>query len=279
MQPINKTLGVGAAMMVALTLARLACAQGQVAPAPPNNGVGTNATLGGPNAEFGKVMDAIYKRIGDADAKAQKLLEAGHLAEAEQACYEALAINPKYPYIESQQLLGDVYREQGRYKEAIEMYQKSLTHGEGDDAVPLYFAWCYLKMGDLPSARKFYSPKQQALVVGKRDQAAYLGMLPGDKTAKQMEISLILALGGHRDAHGERLWKKVLVLAPQNALAAWWIANDLDFLGKRDEAAPYWARAAVFGRGFVAREGRIEVRNHLMPDKAAQALRDAKRIR
>ena len=239
------------------------------------------------NEKFQKEADEANKRESVANKKAQQLFEEGHLAEAEQACYDALAvslkINGESTDIVAKLLLGDIYRDQERYKKAIEVDQDALRHGTGD-GVDLNLAWCYLKLGDLKNAHRFYSEEKFFADLPANQKNDDLSMLPGDKTPKTMEVSLLYARGCENDSHAEvekanALWKKALELAPRNALAAYKIARNLDFLGKGDEAVPYWARAAVFGKGYVAQQGERALKNHLMPDKIEQALRDAQKIK
>lgn len=286
MQHKTKTLGLVLTAMtagvVALVAVRSVRSEPQTAPSPPQSREITKKV----NEKFQKEFEEASKRESIANKKAQQLFEEGRLAEAEQACYDALAvsfkINGETTDIDAQQLLGDVYREQGRYKEAIEMYQTSLKHGAGDEAVDFKTALCYLKLGDLKNAHKFYSEEKFVADVPAKKKADYLSMLPGTKTPRTMEASLLYAMGcvkrSQDDEKAIALWKKVLEIVPQNALAAHNIAWEYDFLGKRDEAVPYWARAAVFGKGYIADDGHRELNNHLMPDKIEQALRDARKI-
>jgi tetratricopeptide (TPR) repeat protein len=301
MQHTTKTFCLAAALLTtsvaALAAARSIGAKQQTAPLSSRNNivatpllktVSVDGRFRNRNPEFQKELDEANKRSFVADKKAQQLFEEGRLAEAEQACYDALSVSFKVngdpTDMIAQQLLGDVYREQGRYKEAIEVYRNSLKHGIGDDAVPLNIAWCYLKLDDLKNAHQFYSEEKFFADLPAKRKADYFSMLPGDKMPKTMEASLLYALGCVKSSHAEsekaiELWKKTLKLVPQNALAAWWVAMRLDFLGKRDEAVPYWARAAVFGKGDIADDGHRELNNHLMPDKREQALRDARKIK
>lgn len=233
------------------------------------------------NEEFQKAFDEQNRRESIVEKKARQLFEEGRLAEAEQACYDALAVSLN---IGAQQLLGDVYREQGRYKEAIEMYQKSLEHGVGDDAVPLNTAWCYLKLGDLKNAHKSYSEEKFFADLPTTQKTIYMESLPGTKTPKMMEASLLYALGceksGHADVdHSVPYFKKALLIVPHNALVAYRCARDLASFYRSKEAVPYWARAAVFGKGFIAEESLIDLHNYLMPDKVEQALSEARKIK
>lgn len=74
-------------------------------------------------------------------------------------------------------------------------------------------------------------------------------------------------------------FKKALVLVPHNALIAYKCGSDLAGFSRKAEAVPYWARAAVFGKGFIAEESLIDLHNYLMPDKVEQALSEARKIK
>lgn len=243
-------------------------------------------------AKVKKEFNAEAKRSFVAEKEARQLLKERRFDEAEKACYRALALCPKINgepiSIAAKQLLGDIYEAQGRYKDAIDAYQTSCKHSFNNEETELKIALCYLRLGDMKNAHKFYTEEKFFSVerfmggTTAKQKADDFSMLPGDKTPRTMEASLLYVLGHEKHGYPEEanaLWKKTLKLAPRNALAARYIAWNLDFLGKGDEAVPYWARAAVFGKGYIAEEGKRELNNHLMPDKAEQALRDAKRIR
>jgi len=247
-------------------------------------------------AQVQKEFNAQLARTSTADKEARQLLKERRFDEAEKACYHALALCPKIngePFdISAQQLLGDVYQAQGRYKEAVEVYATSCKHTFANDneETELKIALCYLKLGDMENAHKFYTEEKFYSVerffggTTAKQKADDFSMLPGDKTPKTMEASLLYTLGAEKNLYGypeeaNALYKKTLELAPRNALAARYMAWNLDFFGKRDEAVPYWARAAVFGKGYIADEGKIELNNHLMPDKQEQALSEAKKIK
>ncbi len=242
-------------------------------------------------AEVQKEFNAQCARSFVAEKEARQLLKEHRFNEAEKACYRALALCPQVngePFsIAAQELLGDVHQAQGRYKDAIDAYGDSCKHSFNNEEIELKIALCYLRLGDLKNAHKFYTEDKFFSVerfmggTTAKQKADDFSMLPGDKTPKTMEASLLYVLGHEKHGYPEEanaLWKKTLELAPRNALAARYIAWNLDFLGKRDEAVPYWARAAVFGKGYIAEQGKIELNNHLMPDKAEQALRDARKI-
>jgi len=240
------------------------------------------------NEKFQREMEEANRRESIANKKAQQLFEQGRLAEAEQACYDALAvslkINGEPTDTTAMQLLGDVYREQKRYKEAIEVYGNSLKHGIGDDDVPLNIAWCYLKLGDLKNAHQFYSEEKFFADLPPAQKAMYIISLPGTKTPKTMEASLLFALGCEKSGHADvdnsvPYFKKALLIVPHNALIAYKCARDLARFSRKEEAVPYWARAVVFGKGFIAEESLIDLHNYLMPDKVEQALSEAKKIK
>lgn len=253
-----------------------------------------NSTKNTGPAKVQKEFNAQLARSSTAENESRQLLKERRFDEAEKACYRALALAPKVkgePFTTTaKQLLGDIYQAQGRYKDAIDAYVTSRKYTFDNEETDLKIALCYLKLGDMENAHKFYTEKKFFSVerflggTTTKQKADDFSMLPGDKTPRTMEASLLYTLASERDLHGDTeeanaLFKKTLELAPRNALAARYIAWNLDFLGKRDEAVSYWARAAAFGKGYIAEEGKIELNNHLMPDKAEQALRDAKRIR
>lgn len=245
-------------------------------------------------AQVQKEFNAQFARSSVAENEARQLLKERRLDEAEKACYRALALCPQVNgepiNIAAQQMLGDVYQAEGRYKEAIEVYQTSCKHSFNNEETELKIALCYLRLGDMDNAHKFYTEKKfystERFLGGTtaKEKADDFSMLPGDKTPKTMEASLLYTLGAERNLYGyseeaNALYKKTLELAPRNALAARYIAWNLDFLGKRDEAVPYWARAAVFGKGYIAEQGKIALNDHLMPDKQERALSEARKIR
>lgn len=288
MQHTTKTLGLVVTAMtagvVALVAVRPVRSEPQTAPSPPQSREITKNV----DEEGQKYIDEMNRRESIANKKAQQLFEEGRLAEAEQACYDALAvslkINGESTDSDAMQLLGDVYREQGRYKEAIEVYGNSLKHGIGDDDVPLNTAWCYLKLGDLKNAHQFYSEEKFFADLPPAQKTTYMESLPGTKTPKMMEASLLYALGCEKSGHADidksvPYFKKALLIVPHNALIAYKCARDLASFYRSKEAVPYWARAAVFGKGFIAEESLIDLHNFLMPDKVEQALSEAKKIK
>ncbi len=225
------------------------------------------------------------------EKEARRLLKERRFAEAERACHRALALSPKFngePMgATSFQLLGDIYREQGRYQDAIDTYLKARQHTR-DLQLDLGIALSYLKLGDMKNARKFYSEKQtfagRTSDLPPAQKATYIAQLPGTKTAKTMEASIYFARGCEKSSVAQideavEDYKKALRLVPRNALIASKCAWDLGSIYRGEEATPYWARAAVFGTGETAREGLRRVRRVLMPDKVEQALRDAQKIR
>lgn len=225
------------------------------------------------------------------EKQARQFLKERRFEEAEKSCYRALALSPKFNgqsmASSTFQLLGDIYHEQGRYHDALDSYFKARQHTR-DLQLDLGIALSYLKLGDPENARKFYSEKQ---VFAERlsDQppakrAAYMVQLPGTKTTKTMEASIYFARGCEKSSYvamNEAVedYKKALFLVPRNALIASRCGDALRFLRRRPEAATYWARAVVFGRGDVARQARIDLNNNLMPAQVEQTLHEARKIR
>jgi len=222
--------------------------------------------------------------------QARQFLAERRFPQAEETCYRALSISPKWngePMSSTAfQLLGDIYREEGRYSESLEPYFKARQHTQ-DSELDLGIALTYLKMGDLKNARKFYDEKKHFgygldLSLGKR--GVFLAALPGTETAKTMEASILYAWGCEKSSHADieesvPYFKKALLLVPHNPLIAYKCASDLASFYRSKEAVPYWARATVFGKGYIAEKANIELRNILMPDKVEQALREAKKIK
>lgn len=239
-----------------------------------------------------KVAKALHDqsvRSVTVEKQARQFLKERRFTDAESACYQALALSPKWNgqpmNTTSFQLLGDVYREQGRYNDALDAYFKARQHTR-DVALDLGIALSYLKLNDLKNAHKFYDEKRHfsKVELPPAKKAIYMASLPGTKTAKTMEASILFARGCEKGSYAARDeaaedFKKALILVPRNALIAYNCAWDLGSIYGDKEATSYWARAAVFGKGYIAQEGQIRLRNVLMPDKVEQALNEARKIK
>ncbi len=232
-----------------------------------------------------EALDTQSRHSHEAEQQARQLLKERRFKEAAKACHRALALSAK---INNQpinrtalQLMGDIFQEQGHYQEAIDAYRKAPGNSRDSD-----IALCYLKIGDMKNARKFYN--EEIFFGSKVDlppakKAIYMTSLPGTKTTKTMEASILFARGCKKESVAQldeavEDFKRVLVLVPRNALAARSIASDLGTLYLGEEATPYWARAAVFGTGDVAQEGMSRLKNVLTPPQVEQALSDARKI-
>lgn len=235
-------------------------------------------------------FNAHSRRSQAVEKEARSLLKESRFAEAEAACYRALALSPKIngqpSSMEALQLLGDVYREQGHYKDAIDTYNKARQHTRNLE-LDCNIALSYVKLGDLNSARKFFSEEKafgNMVDLPPQQKAQFLAQLPGTKTAKSFEASIYFARGKEKGSYAAldeavENYQKALRLVPHNALIARHCAWDLDFLGRSKEATPLWARAAAFGTGDVAHEGLFELKQRMTESQAKQAMRDAKKIR
>lgn len=241
--------------------------------------------------KWADAFDAKVNRALAVEKEARQLLKERRFADAEKACYRALSLSPTIQgqpaNTTAMQLLGDVRLEQKQYQKALETYFRARQHTRNLE-LDLNIALCYLKLGDVDKAHKFYNEKK---LFDKRlgnnqlpgEKETYMASLPGTETAKTMEASIYFARGREKSSFAQvneavEDYKKALVLVPHNALISYSCAWDLASFYRGEEAIPYWARAAAFGKGYIAEEGRNRVHNLLMPAQAEKALQDARKI-
>ena len=258
----------------------------------PKRGVMTSDTTKTPiDRKWAEAFEAKSRQAMAVEKEARQLLKERRFAEAEKACHRALALSPT---INGQpanmvvlQLLGDVRLEQKQYQKALDTYFRARQHSRNLE-LDLNIALCYLKLGDMDKAHSFYDEKKlfdkrlgNNMLPGEKE--TYMASLPGTATAKTMEASIYFARGREKSSFAQvneavEDYKKALVLVPRNALIAYSCAQDLARFYRGQEAIPYWARAAVFGQGYIAKDGKRQLKDVVMPAQAEQALSDARKI-
>lgn len=196
-------------------------------------------------------------RVKAVEDQSRALLAQGHYAAAEAACRRALLMSPKingdtFNSIDWQ-LLGEIYMEQGRNKEALPYFAEAMRHTR-DTTLSLDIALAYCHLGELDKARKFYSDKMILRYSSVKPEE-----LPGTSTAKTLEASILFARGVEADvtAMDEKAVQDYAAAAhivPTNGHLAFLQARALRRLKRYPEAVHYFAIAATYGDAEIAQD-------------------------
>jgi tetratricopeptide (TPR) repeat protein len=188
---------------------------------------------------------------------AQDLYRSGDLVGAERAAREtitlAAGLSPLAQEL-ARRLVGQIRMQQGRYKDALEWLGADWLAGK-DARLDLDIALCYVRLGNYTKAKRFYSDK--ALL---RYTSIQPEDLPGASNPQSLEASILLARGldkfftasGQMDALSDL--NAAGRLAPRNGLISYYAGMSLVHMDRPAEAAPYFRRAAQYGRGKIAQD-------------------------
>ncbi len=209
-----------------------------------------------------RVLYAQSERLA---AEARALLASGDLSGAERAALGALAATPNVqggirPLHTLPLLLGDIYLREGKYEKALQWYLPSRQNvwrmGGG---LNLDVALCYARLGNYEQARRFYSDQEllQYSSIHSED-------LPGTDSPQALEASIQMARGmdaflsGRKQEAFEDMGEAAR-LAPADGLIPYYQGMSLVHMGRYSETLPYFARAATFGHGKVARDSQSRI--------------------
>lgn len=246
----------------------------------------TPAHLRGLPPEEQKQFQVTAVRMLAARKEVRSFLAQGRLAEAEAACYRLIALSPRVNgaplAMYDVQMLGDIYLEQKRYREAITTYDRARPYTR-NVRMDLNTALAYVKLGDLKTARKYYSEDAffSRGMTPKR-KAKFFPQLPGTASARAFEASLYFTRGNktpHLDfAEAVQDYKKALSLYPHNGMFAYHAARQLMRLKQYDQALPLLALAATFGKEEQAHDANNRLGAWPQAQRE-QALRDAAKLK
>ena len=203
------------------------------------SGAGTKHPI---TSEEQERLQAAFAPAHKLEKEARDLFEAGRLEEAEQKCRESIALNQALiPEFAPLRLLGDIQLARRDYKGALESYgvnrPKSMRHIPGYPELCIRIAQCYLGLGDIKAARKFY-----AYATARRTR---LESLPGAGSLRSLDASLLLLRGLEVNGWPEqalRYYQAAGKLAPENWSIVERTADTLYWLKRYDEAMPYYRR-------------------------------------
>ncbi len=226
-------------------------------------------------------------RVKAAEDEARALLKRKQYAAAETACRRALAITPKIKgktlNLVAWQLLGHIYMEQGRYREALPFLTNAAQNTRHDE-VNLDTALCYLRLGDLERARQFYSDRMILRYIDHIPD--YQSYVPGTGTAKTLEASILFARGIDADLHARtgNTEKAVLdytvaaKIVPTNGMIAYFQAMGLKELKRSREALSCFTRAVAYGKSHIVREATYQLSTWPNVDRE-RALKEAAKLK
>lgn len=223
-------------------------------------------------------------RVKAVEDEARALFQKKQYAAAAAACHRAIAMSPEINGRSSNmaawQLLGQIYMEQGRYREALPFFSEA-THNTHNDELNLDMALCYFRLGDLKEARQLYSDRMISRYMSNEpDSQRYL---PGTNTAKTLEASILFARGYYaymrsRTEKAERNFSAAARLAPTNAKIAYLQAMALRELKRSPEALRCFTRAVAYGTSDIVRESTYQL--SLWPNaEREKALKEAAKLK
>lgn len=203
-------------------------------------------------------MAEIHAQGGGLHKKAQALLRAGKLEEAERVSREEIAFYEKFGEATiSRQLLGDILLAKGQYEEALQEYAV-LRRSGWSTTLHINIALCYVRLGGLDKAVEAYRDQIETEL----GPGPHLENIPGTEDLKSMEITLLLKLADvYSGSSGEALkyLKAVAELKPDDWAITERIGLTLYRLKRYDEAIPYYKRALELGGDKVSDRTRTRV--------------------
>lgn len=184
--------------------------------------------------------------------EARALLDNSDYGAAEAACRRSLSLpGPKERTL---RLLGEIYIEQGRNREALPYLGQAYRYGRGTVELDMDVALVHCRLGDLDKARQQFDSEKWLLRfrVGKPEE------LPGTLTAKTLEASILFARGMQyfltgRESRAVRDYAAAARIVPTNGLLANYQGKALRDLKRDPEALQCFAIAATFAKGKTLR--------------------------
>lgn len=248
---------------------------------PPQDRVPRETTARGVPKEEVKKFHAQAVRMKEAEDEARALLQKKQYAAAETACRRALTVSPKIQgrtlNPTAWHLLGQIYMEQNRYREALPFLSEA-AHNTRSDEVNLDTALCHFGMGDLKKARQLYSKLMMW-----QDSSIEPEYLPGISTTKTLETSILFSRGYYTYLRSQpekalRNFTAATRLAPTNGMIAYFQGKCLKRLKRFPEALPCFTRAVAYGNSRIVRESTYQL--SLWPDAERQkALAEAAKLK
>lgn len=203
------------------------------------------------------------------EKQAGAYLEAHDYAAAANYAQQAITFYESYqpdlnavllPVATSQrQLLGDIFLKEGQYQKALDAYGVvgKYTRGEGAPmgaGFSLNIAWAYYNLGNYKAARHYYSDQSLLQYSNIKPED-----LPGTDSLVSLKASILMARGVndfYYDRHQEAFQEleEAGRLAPTNGAIPYHQGMLLMYMNRRTETLPYFARAATYGHGKVAKD-------------------------
>jgi hypothetical protein len=240
-------------------------------------------TRGGGNSNNPEAQSRWDKAVGPSEQarkRAQKLLELGDIVGAEQEANDAIrlasGISPLTQEL-ARRLIAHIRMEQGQYQDALKLLGADWIPG-GSSRVGLDIALCYVRLGNLPMARKFYSDEEilRYSFIKRED-------LPGICTSPTLEASILMARGllsyfSYINADAARDLHAANRLAPRNGMIPYFNGKALIKANRASELAQCFARAATFGNAMVSNDAMRRL-SYLPKEVLGKALADAANLR
>ncbi len=150
---------------------------------------------------------------------------------------------------DARRLKGRLLLDQGQYRQSLPLLTQGDKTGLSKD---LDLALCRLKLGDASQARKADAGTR----ILRYDARLSPKDLPGESKASDLEARIRLARGLDLFFSGRKVLAldeltKVQDLAPSNAVAPFYAGMSLIHMGRSDEAAALFSKAAALGRGAI----------------------------